>query len=40
MGEVYRADDVKLGQAGALEFLPLDVDRDQARLTRLHTEIY
>ena len=39
MGEVYRADDLKLGQAVALKFLPPDVDRDPARLTQLHTEV-
>ena len=39
MGEVYRADDLKLGQAVALKFLPADVDRDPARLTQLHTEV-
>ncbi|OFW04515.1 MAG: hypothetical protein A3H96_08955 [Acidobacteria bacterium RIFCSPLOWO2_02_FULL_67_36] len=39
MGEVYRADDLKLGQPVALKFLPLDVDRDPARLTQLHTEV-
>jgi Protein kinase domain len=39
MGEVYRADDLKLGQPVALKFLPSDVDRDPARLTQLHTEV-
>ena len=39
MGEVYRADDLKLGQPVALKFLPGDVDRDPARLTQLHTEV-
>ena len=39
MGEVYRADDLKLAQAVALKFLPPDVDRDPARLTQLHTEV-
>ena len=39
MGEVYRADDLKLGQPVALKFLPEDVDRDPARLTQLHTEV-
>jgi serine/threonine protein kinase len=39
MGEVYRADDLKLGQPVALKFLPVDVDRDPARLTQLHTEV-
>ena len=39
MGEVYRADDLKLGQAVALKFLPPEVDRDPARLTQLHTEV-
>jgi serine/threonine-protein kinase len=39
MGEVYRADDLKLGQPVALKFLPVEVDRDPARLTQLHTEV-
>ncbi len=39
MGEVYRADDLKLGQPVALKFLPADVDRDPAKLTQLHTEV-
>jgi hypothetical protein len=39
MGEVYRADDLKLGQPVALKFLPPGVDGDPARLTQLHTEV-
>jgi Protein kinase domain len=39
MGEVYRADDLKLGQPVALKFLPESVDRDPARLAQLHTEV-
>jgi serine/threonine-protein kinase len=39
MGEVYRADDLKLGQPVALKFLPPEVDGDPARLTQLHTEV-
>ena len=39
MGEVFRADDLKLGQPVALKFLPADVDHDPARLTQLHTEV-
>ena len=39
MGEVYRADDLRLGQPVALKFLPEAVDRDPARLTQLHTEV-
>ncbi len=39
MGEVFRADDLKLGQPVALKFLPPDVDKDPARLTQLHTEV-
>jgi hypothetical protein len=39
MGEVYRADDLKLGQPVALKFLPEAVDKDPARLTQLHSEV-
>jgi serine/threonine-protein kinase len=39
MGEVYRADDLKLGQPVALKFLPEAVDQDPARLTQLHAEV-
>src|SRR5215470_5616218 len=39
MGEVYRADDLKLGQPVALKFLPETVDRDPSRLTQLHSEV-
>src|SRR5205823_13017721 len=39
MGEVYRADDLKLGQPVALKFLSEAIDRDPARLTQLHTEV-
>src|SRR5437667_255247 len=39
MGEVYRADDLKLGQPVALKFLSESVDSDPARLTQLHTEV-
>jgi serine/threonine-protein kinase len=39
MGEVYRADDLKLGLPVALKFLAADVDDDPARLTQLHAEV-
>jgi len=39
MGEVYRADDLKLGQPVALKFLPSDVERDPSRLDRFLNEV-
>src|SRR5262245_37404775 len=39
MGEVYRADDLKLGQPVALKFLPRAVETDPERLDRFLTEV-
>jgi serine/threonine protein kinase len=39
MGEVYRADDLKLGQPVALKFLPESLSSDGASLARLHNEV-
>src|SRR5947208_12349238 len=39
MGEVYRADDLKIGQPVALKFLPADLERDPDRLQRLLGEV-
>ena len=39
MGEVYRADDLKIGQPVALKFLPADLERDADRLSRLMGEV-
>jgi serine/threonine-protein kinase len=39
MGEVYRADDLKLGQTVALKFLPPDRASDPAALARFHREV-
>ncbi|MBX3355974.1 MAG: serine/threonine protein kinase [Phycisphaeraceae bacterium] len=39
MGEVYRADDLRLGQTVAIKFLPALVEKDEARLARLNQEV-
>jgi hypothetical protein len=39
MGEVYRAEDLKLSQTVALKFLPAAIAQDGAALARLHREV-
>ncbi len=39
MGEVYRAEDLTLGQVVALKFLPETLSQDAAALTRFHAEV-
>jgi serine/threonine-protein kinase len=39
MGEVYRADDLKLGQPVALKFLPDELSQDENRLNRFLNEV-
>ena len=39
MGEVYRADDLRLGQPVALKFLPASVSSDPVRLAQFHNEV-
>ena len=38
MGEVYRADDLRLGQPVALKFLPLTLKQDSQQLSQFHNE--
>ena len=39
MGEVFRADDLRLGQPVALKFLPALVEQDPIRLAQFHNEV-
>src|SRR6185436_1308686 len=39
MGEVYRADDLRLGQPVALKFLPQTLRDDPVRLAQFHNEV-
>ena len=39
MGEVYRADDLRLSQAVAMKFLPAVLSQDGASLARFHREV-
>ena len=39
MGEVYRADDLRLGQPVALKFLPETLSHDPVRLAQFHNEV-
>ena len=39
MGEVYRAEDLKLGQVVAVKFLPASLSEDPGALARFHSEV-
>ncbi|HEY7574104.1 MAG TPA: serine/threonine-protein kinase, partial [Thermoanaerobaculia bacterium] len=39
MGEVYRSDDLKLGQPVALKFLPASLAKDPSRIGRFYAEV-
>jgi len=39
MGEVYRAEDLTLGQVVAIKFLPESLSQDAATLARFHSEV-
>ncbi|HKY03264.1 MAG TPA: hypothetical protein VJQ56_00140, partial [Blastocatellia bacterium] len=39
MGEVYRADDLKLAQPVALKFLPENLSKNRDALSRFHAEV-
>jgi hypothetical protein len=39
MGEVYRAEDLRLGQVVAIKFLPQELSQDASALARFHSEV-
>ncbi len=39
MGEVYRAEDLRLGQVVAIKFLPKEISQDASALARFHSEV-
>ncbi|MBA4122683.1 MAG: serine/threonine protein kinase [Acidobacteria bacterium] len=39
MGEVFKAEDIKLNQTVALKFLPDELEKDKAALVRFHSEV-
>src|SRR5271165_2139539 len=39
MGEVYRAEDLRLGQLVAIKFLPQELSQDVSALARFHSEV-
>jgi len=39
MGEVFKAEDIKLNQTVALKFLPNNLEKDKAALERFHSEV-
>jgi serine/threonine-protein kinase len=39
MGEVYRAEDLRLGQLVAIKFLPQELSQDASALARFHSEV-
>jgi serine/threonine-protein kinase len=39
MGEVFKAEDIKLNQVVALKFLPDKLEKDKAALSRFHSEV-
>ena len=39
MGEVYRAEDLRLSQVVAIKFLPQELSQDASALARFHSEV-